>query len=98
MKTSAKYFGQRLGPRRGKMSQNGPKTTSLTMSLTKNSQTPNQKFFFECRLVDPWCIRALEQRSSTIGGGAMALVRQSKTAGFRLKSGYDIFVDQPSKC
>jgi len=28
----------------------------------------------------------------------MALVRQPKTAGFRLKSRYDIFVDQLSKC
>ena len=28
----------------------------------------------------------------------MALVRQSKTAGFRPKSKYDIFIDQPSNC
>ena len=28
----------------------------------------------------------------------MALVRQPKTAGFRPKSRYDIFVDQLSKC
>jgi len=28
----------------------------------------------------------------------MALVRQPKTAGFRLKSRYDIFVERPAKC
>jgi len=28
----------------------------------------------------------------------MALARQPKTAGFRLKSRYDIFVDRLSKC
>jgi len=37
-------------------SQNDPKTTSLTTSLTKNSQPPTKKFFFECRLED-WPIR-----------------------------------------
>jgi len=39
-----------------------------------------------------------EQLSILIGGGAMALARQPKTAGFRLKSRYDIFVDRLSKC
>jgi len=38
------------------MSQNDPKTTSLMMSVTKNLQPPNQKFFFECNLLD-WLIR-----------------------------------------
>jgi len=38
------------------MSKNGPKTTSLMMSLTNNPQPPTQKFFFECRLED-WPIR-----------------------------------------
>jgi len=37
------------------MSQNGPKTTSLDVTH-KKSATPNQKFFFECRLED-WPIR-----------------------------------------
>jgi len=49
MKTSAKDFGlavwPRLCPRPGNMSQNGPKTTSLMTSLTKNLQPPPKKFF-----------------------------------------------------
>jgi len=94
MKTLVKYFGQRLGPRRGKMSQNGPKPTDVTH---KKSTTPQPNIFLSA-LEDSWCIWAFEQLFSAIGGGAMALVRQSKTAGFRLKSRYDIFVDQPSKC
>jgi len=42
------------------MSQNGPKTTSLMTSLTKNPQPPTKNFFFECYLEDcpirlsPW--------------------------------------------
>jgi len=37
------------------MRQNGPKT--ITYDITqKNTATPNQKFFFECRLED-WPIR-----------------------------------------
>jgi len=68
------------------------------MSFTKNPQPPTKNFFFECRREDSWCIWALEQLSSAIGGGAMVLVRQPKTAGFWLKSSYDIFVDQSSKC
>ena len=38
------------------MSQNGPKTTSLMTSVTKNPQPPTKKFFFKCRLED-WPIR-----------------------------------------
>jgi len=34
-----------LGLRPGNMSQNGPKTTSLTTSLTKNPQPPTKNFF-----------------------------------------------------
>jgi len=34
------------------MSQTGPKTTSLMMSLTKNLQPATKNFFFECRLED----------------------------------------------
>jgi len=37
------------------MSQNGPKTTSLMTSLTKNLQPPTRKIFFKCRL-DDWSI------------------------------------------
>jgi len=81
----------------GNMSQNDPKTTSLMTSLTKNPQ-PQPKIFFKCRQEGWRSVWALEQLSRTIGGGAMALVRQPKTAGFRPKSQYDIFVDRLSKC
>jgi len=71
----------------------------LTHGVThKKSATHNQKFFFKCRLEDCQSVWALEQLSGVIDGGAMALVRQPKTAGFRLKSRYDIFVEQSSKC
>ena len=41
---------------------------------------------------------ARNEKSRKVGGGAMVLVRQSKTAGFRLKSRYDMCEDRPSKC
>jgi len=41
MKTSAKQ----LGLRPGNMSQNDPKATSLTMSVTNNPHPPTNKFF-----------------------------------------------------
>jgi len=34
------------------MSQNGPKTTSLMTSFTKNLQPPTNIFFFKCSLED----------------------------------------------
>jgi len=34
-----------LGPRPGNLSQNDPKTTSLTTSVTNNPQPPTKKFF-----------------------------------------------------
>jgi len=79
------------------MSQNGPKTTSLMTLLTKYPQPPTKKFFSSadwktCRIF--W---GFEQLSSAIGG-AMALVRQTETAGYRPKSRYDIFVDRLSRC
>jgi len=43
------------------MTQNGPKTTSLMMSLTKNSQTPTKIFFWVQTGRSVW---ALEQLSS----------------------------------
>ena len=73
------------------MSQNGPKTTSLMTSLTKNPQHPTKKIFFEF-------IQMYHSFPTQSVGGAMVLVRQPKTAGFRPKSRYDIFVDQFSKC
>jgi len=58
------------------MSQNDPKTTSLMTSLTKKNATPNQKFFFECRLEDCLIRMSLWQLYSAIGRGARALARQ----------------------
>jgi len=46
MKTSARNFGLAVGPRPGDMSQNGPKTTSLMTSLSKNPQPPTKKFLW----------------------------------------------------
>jgi len=37
------------------MSQNGPKTTSLMMLVTKNLLPQTKKFVFKCRL-DDWLI------------------------------------------
>jgi len=45
MKTSAKHFGLAVGPRPGNMTQNGPKTTSLMTSVTKNPHSPTKNFF-----------------------------------------------------
>jgi len=80
------------------MSQNGPKTTSLMMSLTKKSATTNQKHFFQVQTRR--LSKSFEGLNSSLamGRGAMALVRQPKTAGFRLKSRYNIFVDRLSRC
>jgi len=63
----------------------------------KKSATPNKKKFFRVqtrRRAEFW---GFEQPSNAIGGGAMALARQPKTTGFRLKSRYDIFVERLSK-
>jgi len=45
MKTSTKYFDLAVGPKPGNMNQNGPKTTSLMTSPTKNPQAPTKSFF-----------------------------------------------------
>jgi len=52
---------------------------------SQNNATPNQKIIFRVQ-------------TSAIGGGTMALVKQPKTAGFRLISRYDILVDRLSRC
>jgi len=68
------------------------------VSPTKNPQLATKKIIFKCKLED-WPIHLNpEQFSSTISGGVMALVRQPKSAGFRPKPRYDIFIDQLSKC
>jgi len=67
------------------------------MSLTKIPQ-PQQKIFFQVqtrRLAESY---GFEQLSRAISRGAMVLVRQPKTVGFRPISGYNIFVDWPSRC
>jgi len=48
------------------MRQNGPESTSLMTSLTKNPQPPSKNYFFECRLEDRalWCNR---RRSYGVG-------------------------------
>jgi len=63
------------------MSQNGPKTTSLLMSLTKNPQLPTKNFLFKCNLLECPIRLTLEQLSSTIGRGARALVKQLLVLG-----------------
>jgi len=98
MKTSAKYFGLAVGPRPGNMSQNDFRTTSLMTSLTKNLQSPTKNFFSSADCKTGLSVWVLEQLSSAISSGSMALVRQPKTAGFWQKSRYDIFVERLSKC
>jgi len=70
------------------MNQNDPKTTSLMTSLTKNPQPPTKNFFSSADQKTGRSVWAIEQLSSAIGRGAMALIRQPKTAGFRVKSRY----------
>ena len=82
------------------MSQNGPQTTSHMMSLTKNQQ-PQPKILFRVqtkRLAESFEGLNFEQLLSAIGGGAMALVKQSKTAGFRPIFRYKHIVHQLSRC
>ena len=64
----------------------------------KKSAIPTKKMFSSADWKTGWSVWALEKLSSTIGGRAMALVRQPKTAGFRPKSRGNIFVDRLSKC
>jgi len=45
MQTSAKHFGLAIGPRPSDMSENDPKTTSLTTPLTKICNPGPKKFF-----------------------------------------------------
>jgi len=88
MKTSAKSSVYRLRPRPDNISQNGQKSTSLMTSLTKKRVSQNQNFLHTRRLAE--CFWGFEQLFSAIGGGAMLLGRQPKTAGFRpiFKYGY----------
>jgi len=99
---SIENFSEILWPRGWALGQaTWAKMAQQLLHLQHHSEkicNPQPKIFLQCRLEDCWSIWALEQLFSAIGGGAMALVRQWKTAGFRLKSRYDIFVEQPSKC
>jgi len=49
-------------------------------SLTKNPHPPTKKFFSSAIQKSGWSVWAIEQLSSAIGGRAMVLVRQPKTA------------------
>jgi len=82
MKTSVKYFGLVVGPRPGNMSQNDPKTTSLMTSLIKNPHPQPKNFLRSADKKTGRSVWAIEQLSSVIGRGAMALVRQPETAVF----------------
>jgi len=53
------------------------------MLLTKNLQPQPKNFFSSADWKTGWSVWAIEQLSSAIGGEAMALVKQPKTAGFR---------------
>jgi len=78
------------------MSQNGPKTTLLMTSLTKNPQTPTKKLFSSTDYKTGRSVWALEQLSSAIGRGAMALLRKL-TTGFRPISKHKYIVPWFSK-
>jgi len=65
-------------------------------SLWKIRHPGPKNIFLSADWKTNWSVWAHEQLFTTISGGAM--VRQRKTAGFRLKSRHDIFVDLPSKC
>jgi len=49
---------------------------------SQKTRTPRQKFFSSAIYLTGQSVWAIEQLSSTIGGGARALVRQPKTAVF----------------
>jgi len=80
------------------MSQNGPKTTLLMMSLTKNQQPQPKKFFLSADKMAGRSVSPLEQLSSANDRGAMVLVRQLTTVGFRPISKYEYIVSKLSKC
>ena len=61
----------------------------------KKSANPTKKNFWVQTRRPIW---ALEQLSNAIGGGAIALVKQLTTAGFRPISKYEYIVPQLSKC
>ena len=76
----------------GKSSSLHSKMTPKLLHLRRQSQkirTPSQEKIFSSAIYwTGWSVKALEQLSSTIGGGAKALVRQPKTI-FRPKLKYE---------
>jgi len=69
----------------------------FTYDIThKKSTTPNRKVFLSPDYKSGRSVLALEQLCSTIGKGAMALVRQLKT-GFKPKSRYEYIAHRLSK-
>ena len=87
-----------LGPRPGNMSQNAPKLLHLWRHSQKIRNLQPKNFFSSAHKKTDRSIWAFEQLSSAIGSEAMALVRQPKTAGFRLKSRYEYIGRWLSKC
>jgi len=76
------------------------KMTQKLLHLWHHSQktAPPTKKYFLCRL-ESWPIHwAIEQLSSAISRGTMALIKQPKTAGFRPKSKHEYIVRRFSKC
>jgi len=67
-------------------------------SLTKNPQPPTKTIFAITDKMIGRSIWALEQLSSAISGGSMALVRQPTTGGFIPISKYEYIVPWLSKC
>jgi len=80
------------------MSQNGPKTTSFMTSLKKTPQALTKIFFSNADKKPGRSVWALEQLSSAISRGDLALVRQPTTASFRPISNYEYIIPRLSKC
>jgi len=75
MKTSAKYFGLAVGPSARQHEPKWPKNCFTYDVTHKKSKTPNKKnLFSNADQKTGWSIWALEQLSSAIDGGPMALV------------------------
>jgi len=67
-------------------------------SLTKNPQPQQEKFFRVQAGTLPHSFAGLNSSLAQSAEGAMALVRQPKTDGFRLISRYEYIVHQLSRC
>jgi len=61
-------------------------------------QPPTKKLFLPADEKTGQSIWTIKQLTGAIGGGAVALVKQPKTAGLRPKTRYDTFTDRLSMC